>query len=116
MFWGIAVLGTLGVVIRYLITQSFVTPPALLGALIALNGLGSYMAGQIFAHMPSERSYWAIPLLVGLCGGMTTFSGFALEGLKLLQKGQYLWAVSFVVLNNMMALGCCYLGWKIKVL
>ena len=57
---------------------------------LAINGLGSLVAGMIFGLMSQKNgmsdSTGAI-LLVGFCGGFTTFSAYSLQNLQLLQNG-----------------------------
>jgi CrcB protein len=50
-------------------------------------------------------------LLVGLLGGYTTFSSFALETLKLAQGAQWRSAMSYVVLTNASGLVAVWAGY-----
>ena len=59
-------------------------------ATLIVNLLGCFLIGVIFAlfgKYNSTNSLWCLMLTTGFCGGFTTFSAFANEGLQLLQNG-----------------------------
>ena len=56
----------------------------------SVNIIGCFLIGLLYAY--SERcnwftSEWRLLLITGFCGGLTTFSAFASENIKLLQEG-----------------------------
>jgi fluoride exporter len=53
---------------------------------------------------------WRLLLVVGFLGGYTTFSSFAVEVLALVQRGEWLAGVWYVVASNGLALAACYAG------
>jgi len=83
-----ALLGLLGVFCRYGIDQ--MTVPWNPTGTWVINILGSALAGIIFVlgekQMLSESLH--LSLLVGFCGGFTTFSGYALQSFLLMEKGK----------------------------
>jgi CrcB protein len=49
-------------------------------------------------------------VMVGICGGYTTFSSFSLQTLTLAQDGEWLWAGANVVLSVVLCLLAVWLG------
>lgn len=71
-----------------------------------VNVLGSFLAGFLLVWLGSRYlpdAAWRPLLLVGVLGGFTTFSGFSLESVELLQAGHYSAALSYVTAS---VLGC----------
>jgi CrcB protein len=57
---------------------------------LAINILGSFAAGALMGASPNGLDQpWKIGFIVGFCGGFTTFSGFSLQMLEFLQKGEF---------------------------
>jgi CrcB protein len=49
-------------------------------------------------------------VMIGICGGYTTFSSFSLQTLTLAQDGEYLWAAGNVLLSVVLCLVAVWLG------
>ena len=115
-FW-IAIGGALGTVARYwlsgvvarLIGETFPW-----GTLI-INVVGSLIIG-FFATMTAPDGRWivgTIPrqfVMVGICGGFTTFSSFSLQTLNLMQDGEWLYAGANIVGSVIACLLAVWLG------
>ena len=56
---------------------------------------------------PDARAF----LMIGLCGGFTTFSAFSIETLDLARDGDWLWAGANVVLSVVLCLLAVWLGY-----
>jgi CrcB protein len=113
----ILMFGATGVLLRYLINQGVgVDSPYFFWSTISVNVTGSLLIGIFYAAQNSGSQMIPvslyIPLMAGLLGGLTTFSGFSLDTLKLLQSGQAGMAIFNVGIQVFCSLGFCYLGMR----
>ncbi len=68
---------------------------------LAINVLGSFVMGWFAAitevgARAEAAAQWQVFVMVGLCGGFTTFSAFSLQTLELLRAGAMGWAGAYV--------------------
>ena len=83
-------------------------------AILLVNTVGSLMIG-LFAGLIATDSRWNQPgfrefLIIGFCGGFTTFSTFSLQTLKLLHAQQWIKATGNITLSVVICIGCTGLG------
>lgn len=82
---------------------------------LIINILGSFLIGAVAAlagrNLLSPRL--ALFLKVGICGGFTTFSSFALESQQLIDKGSAVTASLYMVLSLLLGLLACLGGQKV---
>ena len=84
-------------------------------ALLVINIIGSFLVGFIAAlTFPAElfmiSSEVKTFLMIGICGGYTTFSSFSLATLKLIQDGQLMQAGLNILLSVILCLLAVWLG------
>jgi CrcB protein len=111
----IALGGAAGSVARALVSLSL--PARLPWATLVVNVSGSLLIGWLMARLgplegaaaASLRSF----LVVGFCGGFTTFSTFSWQTLDQMQKGQWGVAAANVVLSVGFCLLAVWLGWRL---
>ena len=98
----VAVGGVLGSLARYAVTLALWDEwwGAPLGTLL-VNVVGCCAIGALLALLdgrPGERR-WRALLVTGVLGGFTTFSGFALDTVKLVDEGAWLAAGGYLALT-----------------
>lgn len=85
---------------------------------LLVNLLGCFVFGVIFAlfgRYASVNSSWCLFLTTGVCGGFTTFSTFANEGMQMLQHGNWGSFVGYVTASLVVGLALVALGyWIVK--
>ena len=116
----VAVGGALGSVARYwassLAIAAFGTTFPW-GTLI-VNVLGSFIIGAV-AAMSGPETRWSVPdevrafVMVGVCGGFTTFSSFSLQTLGLIQDGEWARAIANTVLSVTLCLLAVWAGYAV---
>lgn len=82
---------------------------------IAVNVLGSLAIGFLATWLSADGRVLVAPdtrafLMVGICGGYTTFSSFSLETLNLIRDGEWSWAVANILLSVFLCLLAVWLG------
>lgn len=99
----VALLGAAGALARWYLarwTQGAAGPGFPVGTL-AVNVLGSFAFGLVYeatrGHPQAEL--WRLALLVGFCGGLTTFSTFAFDVWELGAERSVGWAAANVALH-----------------
>ncbi len=78
-----------------------------------VNILGCFMIGLVAAlalKQLSDSPKLVLFLKVGICGGFTTFSSFALETGGLLEKGSYAIAAAYVVLSVTLGIAALFVA------
>lgn len=116
-FW-VAIGGALGSVGRYWLSgvvASRVGETFPWGTLV-VNLSGSFIIGLLAALTEPEGRLLASPgfrlfLMIGVCGGYTTFSSFSLQTLNLLRDGEWLYAGGNVLLSVTLCLIGVWLGY-----
>ena len=108
--------GFIGSIARYFVSKlnlswHFLSIP--MGTL-SVNIIGSFIIGFIVGV--SAKSELITPglrlfLMVGICGGFTTFSSFTLENMTLMQNGQFLSVLIYTGLSIFFGFLAVYLGY-----
>lgn len=115
----IALGGALGTVARYALAEYIVVRHAspFPWAVLLINATGSFLIGVLAACVgPGAR--WALPtdlrlgLMVGVCGGYTTFSSFSLQTFDLLRAGAVGLALANVLGSVFVCLVAVSLGYS----
>ncbi len=108
----------MGAALRYLIASGTQRPFAdafPVGTLV-VNVAGCFAIGllaTLFAGPLKLSEEARLAALVGLLGGFTTFSAFALETMTLVQRGHAGRAAAYVVGTNLLCFAACWAGWRL---
>ena len=92
--------GAAGSIVRYLLSGGIMAGQTLLGfpaGTFTVNAAGSLLIGILLEASVSETLGWL--LIVGFCGGFTTFSTFSADTVRLLRAGCYNAAAIYVALS-----------------
>jgi CrcB protein len=78
-----------------------------------LNNIGSFIIGLL---VNKTGTHWYYFLSTGLCGGLTTFSAFALEIARMFTKKKFANAIIYAFLTLCCCVGCAYLSyWLVAI-
>jgi len=110
--------GFIGSIARYFLSRlnlqyDFYSVP--IGTL-SVNVLGSFIIGFLTGiSVKSEllSPAWRLFLMVGICGGFTTFSSFTNENLMLLHNGEFFSVFLYTGLSILLGFAAVYLGYTI---
>ena len=84
---------------------------------LVVNVVGSILVGAasgFLVHLSNSSFAIALQqlLIVGVCGGLTTFSSFSLQTYSLFAEGRWLSALSNIVFSTSLCFGGVALGWQ----
>src|SRR6185436_3835939 len=107
----------LGSVLRFLLQSRIQRIPSALPGHFPVGTLGVNLSGSLvigflggwFLSHPVANNL-TLFLMVGILGGFTTFSSFALENLILIREGHYKAALAYVLASNTLGIGLAAAG------
>lgn len=106
--------GFIGAVLRFLMGKLPIKEMTIFPVnTLLINIIGAFVIGVVAAagsRYGAENSNLVLFLKVGLCGGFTTFSTFSLEGLALIQEGDFLIFMAYAVSSVALCLLAVWLG------
>ena len=116
----VAIGGALGSVARFWINGLVIEKisPIFPWGTLVINVTGSFVIGVVGAlaipegRMDTQSRVFATQfLMIGVCGGYTTFSSFSLQTLNLLRDREWFYAGGNVLLSVVLCMIAVWLGW-----
>lgn len=112
--------GGVGSMLRFLtsrLSARFISSEwALVGTFIA-NIVGCFIIGLLAGWLlfnTDKSQQLPLLLVIGFCGGYTTFSAFAFENVHLLQSGHTLFSILYIFSSIALGLLAVWGGWKLS--
>ena len=116
----VALGGALGSVLRFWVNELVLqrTGSSFPLGILIINVTGSFLIGVFAAFTDPDGRILASPsvrqfLMIGICGGYTTFSSFSLQTLRLAQNREWLYAGGNILLSVLLCLIAVWLGYML---
>lgn len=108
----VALGGALGSSLRYSVELiDIIATQKGLGTIL-VNVLGCFIIGisySLFANLNCTQQ-WRLLLMVGILGGFTTFSTYALDFVSMLKDGETIKAIAYILATNILGILAVVLG------
>ena len=107
--------GGLGSVLRFILNR-IIPDGSFPYSTLTVNMVGSFLIGIIIGYLISNnmlKSDYYYFLIIGICGGLTTFSAFSLENLNLLRYNDLLNSILYILISVFFCIVLAYAGFTL---
>ena len=107
--------GGLGSIIR-LIVNRLIPSESFPYSTLTVNMIGSFLIGLIISYLIDSnmlKSDYYYFLVVGICGGLTTFSAFSIENFNFIKSNETFNSFIYIFISVSLCIGLAYLGFLI---
>ena len=117
-FFAVFIGGGIGCLLRYVIglfCSDYISCD-LPVATFFVNIVSCFIIGvaiAFFLNSVDINPAYKVSVIAGFCGGLSTFSAFSLEVVKMLENNNYLTAVLYVIFSIVICLSFTFIGFKL---
>ncbi len=111
----VAIGSAIGGVSRYLVGSWLQRFSAFPWGTLAVNVAGSFLLGLVVRQLmlPGGRPELRALIVVGFCGGFTTFSAFSYDAMAMLRDGHWARAAGYIGASVLLSIGAVLAGWSV---
>ena len=107
--------GGLGSIIRLIINR-LIPSESFPYSTLTVNMIGSFLIGLIISYLINSnmlKSDYYYFLVIGICGGLTTFSAFSIENFNFIKSNETFNSFIYIFISVSLCIALAYLGFLI---